>query len=204
MFRNHVFMLPASRIALRLAVGALACMPLVGAAAEKLNVKTGLWEITSVTQFSGVLPLPKELREKMTPEQLKAIAEQTKANAADGPARDTSQECITEKDLEQPFQAADTRDCKQTIVTSTRTAQELRFVCEGEYKGGGVMKVSTPTPETMKGTVDLKLGEGPDPFTLKGTLSGRWLGADCGDEAEDDAGLDDDEPADDSEEEEEE
>jgi hypothetical protein len=56
-----------------------------------------------------------------------------------------------------------------------------------------VFKVNTPTPETMNGTLDLKTGDGPDAFALKGTIKGRWLGADCGDEDDSDEVGDDDE-----------
>jgi hypothetical protein len=51
----------------------------------------------------------------------------------------------------------------------------------------------------------MKFGEGADVFTMKGTLKGRWLSDDCGDEADDSdyASDEDDEPADDAEEEEE-
>lgn len=190
-------------------VGLIACLslPLSAFAAEQLNVKTGLWEITSVMQTNGVLPLPKELTAKLTPEQRARMAAEAKAEAAEGPTRETDRECVTQKDLEQPFRSANTEYCKQSMVNRTRTTQEARIVCEGEHKGSGVFRVTAPTPETMKGTLDLKIGEGPDAFTLKGQLSGRWLGADCGDEAEDDdmdssdADVEDEEPSDDEEEE---
>ena len=53
----------------------------------------------------------------------------------------------------------------------------------------------------MNGTLELNMSDGVESFTMKGTLSGRWISADCGDEAdeEDDFDADDDEPADDDE-----
>lgn len=172
----------------------LACvsLPLFAASAEQLNVKPGLWEITSVTRTSGMLPLPKALMDTLTPQQRAAMAAEAKADAAN-PSKDTSRECITQKDLEKPFHSADMDNCKQSIVATTRTTQEARIVCGGEHKGSGVFRISTPTPETMSGTLDLKVGEGADAFTLKGQLSGRWLGADCGDEADDVDDYDDSE-----------
>ena len=191
---------------LRLMAVTVVCSPVVSLAAERLNVKLGLWEITSVTQFSGVVPLPKELTDKMTPEQRSKMAADMKAEAAKGPTRETSRDCITEKDLQQPFSSTNAKDCKQTLVNTTRTSQEARFVCEGETKGSGVLKVSTPTPDTMYGVIDLRMGQGADPFVIKGTLSGRWLSEDCGEEGDSDADSDadqDESPADDTEEEEE-
>jgi hypothetical protein len=186
---------------------ALTYLPFAAQSAERLNIKTGLWEVESVTQFSGSPPLPKELMDKLTPEQRAKMAADLKAEAAKGPERDTSKECLTEKDLEQPFSSANAKDCRQTIVRTTATSQEARIQCDGQVKGSGVLKVTTPSPETMNGSIDLKIGQGADAFVIKGTLKGRWLGADCGDEAdaEDvDPAIDDEEvPADDSEEEEE-
>lgn len=199
-----------SRNSMKAAVLACASLPLFAASAEQLNVKTGLWEITSVTRMSGLPPLPKELMDKLTPQQRAAMAAEAKADAAGAPSKDTSRECVTQKDLDQPFESANMEHCKPAKMTTTRTTQEARIVCDGEHKGSGVFRISAPTPETMNGTLDLKIGEGADAFTLKGQLSGRWLGADCGDEADDD--VDDstdqddanyDEPSDDQEEEEE-
>ncbi|MFL6577628.1 MAG: DUF3617 family protein [Povalibacter sp.] len=193
-----------NRTLLKMTVATAICSPLAVLAADRLNVKTGLWEINSSTQFSGVMPLPKELRDKMTPEQLAKMSADMKAEAAKGPTRDTSRECITDKDLEHPFSSANAKECRQTIVTTTRTSQEVRLVCEGEHKGSGVLKVSTPTPETMNGTIEMKVGEGSDAFVIKGSLNGKWLSADCGDEADSDsADAEEESPADDNEEEEE-
>lgn len=186
--------------------GLLACisLPLLATSAERLNIKLGLWEITAVTQMSGMPPLPRELLDKLTPQQRATMAAE-----ANTPDKDTNRECITAKDLEQPFQAGSAKSCKQSIVATTRTTQEVRFICSGEQKGSGVLRISTPTPETMSGTMDLKFGEGADAFTIKGRLSGRWLSADCGDETEDDSEDSTeqsnaaDEPSDDDEEEEE-
>lgn len=182
-------------------------LPLVASSAEQLNVKLGLWEITSTTQMSGLPPLPKEVLDKMTPAQRARMVAEAKASAA--PSVETDRECVTQEDLEHPFHSADRESCKQTIVVATRTTQEARIVCGGEHKGTGTLRISTPTPETMSGVIDLKLGDGPDAMMIKGQLKGRWLGADCGDEAEDDvddysdeSSADDPEPLDDEEDEE--
>jgi hypothetical protein len=179
-------------------------VPFAAVPAERLNIKPGLWEVKSVTQMSGVLPIPKEFRDKLTPEQLATMAANAKAEAAKGPVTDVSRECITEKDIEEPFHGNDMKECRQSSITTTRTTQEIRMLCEGEHKGSGVLKVTAPTPETMTGTMDMRLGDGADAFTVKAKLTGRRLGADCGDEAEDEGDVDtDEEPADDPEEEEE-
>jgi septal ring-binding cell division protein DamX len=160
--------------------------PMASQAAEKLNVKLGLWEITSQTETRGMPPLPKELLDKLTPEQRRKMEADIKAEQAKGPEKDTDRECITQKDLEQPFESANTKECKQTIVTTTRTSQEVRIVCTGGVPGSGLLKVTTTSPEQMTGSLDLKLGAGAESMTINAKLQGRWLSADCGDEADDD------------------
>ena len=174
------------------AVAALLLTALSAAGAERLNVKLGLWEMTSIMRFSGVPPLPKEVMDKMTPEQRAKMLADLKAAAAEEPEEEVSSECITQEDLDKPFQSANSDDCTQTVVRTTRNTQEIRMTCTGKVKGSGVFRVTTPTPDTMTGELDLKTGEGPDAFTLKGKIKGRWLGPDCGDE-DDGEDMDDNE-----------
>jgi hypothetical protein len=159
-------------------------VPALSHSAETLNVKLGLWEITSVTQTHGMPPLPKELLSKLTPEQRRKMETDLKAEQAKGPDTDTDRECITPKDIERPFESANTKECKQTIVTTTRTSQEVRIVCTGGMPGSGLLKISTSHPEKMTGSLKLKLGEGTEAMTIDARLQGRWLSGDCGDEAE--------------------
>src|SRR5687768_771588 len=173
---------------------ALTLAALTAAGAEKLNVKVGLWEITSISRFSGMPPLPKEVLDKMTPQQRSDMEAKIKAAAAEEPEPEVSSECITQEDLEKPFNSANAEECTQTIVRTTRSTQEIRLVCSGKIKGSGTFRVTTPTPETMTGDLDLKVGEGANTMTVTSKIKGRWLGADCGDE-EDDNHDDEDETA---------
>lgn len=169
----------------------LTTLSAAGAGAEKLNVKLGLWEMTSLMRFSGVPPLPKDVLDRMTPEQQAKMRADLKAASEEAPEPDVSSECITQEDLDRPFKSSSSEDCTQTIVRTTKTTQEIRMVCTGKIKGSGLFRVTTPTPESMTGELDLKAGEGPDAFTIKGTIKGRWLGSDCGDEDDDDYDDDD-------------
>jgi hypothetical protein len=148
-------------------------------AAEKLNIKPGLWEVTSLSEMAGIPTLPPEILAKMTPEQRVQMEGALKAQGAKGPQKSVDRECITQKDLERPFEPdSDDESCKQTVVATTRTTQEVRMVCK---EASGSFKVTAPTPETMAATFEIKGGG----MTIKSQLKGRWLGADCGDEAED-------------------
>ena len=174
------------------AAAVLASAALTAAGAEKLNVKVGLWEITSLSRFSGMPPLPKEVLDKMTPQQRAEMEAKIKAAAAEEPEPEVSSECITQEDLEKPFNSANAEECTQTIVRTTRNTQEIRLVCSGKTKGSGTFRVTSPTPETMTADLDLKVGEGANVMSITSKIKGRWLGADCGDE-DDDGNSDEDE-----------
>ena len=177
------------RMSSMLAIATLT-LPALGHSAETLNVKLGLWEITSSTETRGMPPLPKDLLDKLSPEQRRKMEADIKAEQAKGPDKDTDRECVTREDIERPFESANTKECTQTIVTTTRTSQEVRIVCTGGIPGSGVLKIATPTPEKMSGSLDLKLGEGAQAMTIKAQLQGRWLGSDCGDDADSDDDAD--------------
>jgi Protein of unknown function (DUF3617) len=165
---------------------ALGAISSVATAAEKLDVKLGLWEMTSSTETKGMPPLPKELLDKLSPEQRKKMESDLRAEQAKGPEKATDRECITQRDLDRPFEPDNAKDCKHTIVSSTRTSQEVHIVCTGATPGSGSLKVAAPTPERMTGAMNLKLGEGAQTMTIRAQLQGRWLSSDCGEEAEDD------------------
>jgi hypothetical protein len=168
---------------------ALTGLAYAASAAEKLDIRTGTWEVTATTQMSG-MPLSDEMLGKMTPEQRAEIQAAMRAEAAKGPQTEVTRECITAEDVERPFESASGEDCKQTIVRTTRTTQEARLVCTGEHKGEGLLRVNASNPETMTATLDLRAGDGPNAFTIKAQMKGRWLSAACEDE---DAQEDEDE-----------
>ena len=167
-----------------IAVGAALTISLSGNAAESLNVKPGLWEIEAETDMSGMPPLPKEVLENLPAEQRAALEAAMKAQADRGPIRETTRECVTKEDLQNPFNAESVENCEQIPVTSTSTRQEVRLVCSGERSGTGFLRIDTPTPETMNGTFELKITDGADTLTIAAKMQGKWLGEDCGDEAD--------------------
>jgi hypothetical protein len=180
-----------TRLRVRIALLACCCATPLAVAADKLDVKPGLWEITSSNHITGIPPMPKEWVDKVTPEQRAAMETAFKKESEKGPQVDTERECITKEEAERPFEVGD-KECKQTVVRTTRTTQEVRLSCNGETKGTGVLRVTTPTPETMTGSLDLQVGDGKDAMRVKSEIKGRWLGPDCGDEADsDDDGADD-------------
>jgi hypothetical protein len=164
-----------------LALLGLGSFALSASAEDKLDIRTGTWEVTATTHMSGT-PLSREMLGKMTPQQRAEIEAAMKAEVAKGPQTEVTRECITTEDVEHPFKSASTEDCTQSISRTTRTTQEVRLVCTGEYKGTGLLRVNAPNPESMTATLDLRAGEGPEALTIKSQMKGRWLAAGCDDE----------------------
>jgi Protein of unknown function (DUF3617) len=180
-----------------------AALPFAAGGQDRLDIRTGTWEITATTHMSGT-PLSNEMLSKMTPEQRAEVQAAMREEAAKGPQTEVSRECITPEEVERPFASADLENCTQQIVRTTRTTQEARLQCTGEYKGSGLLRVTAPNPQTMTATLELSAGDGPTPFTIKAQMKGRWLAPACEDEDaydesdEEDAGAPDeyDEPED--------
>lgn len=63
-----------------------------------LDVKTGLWEVTSTPQVGAMPPMPPHLG-RLTPEQRAKIEERWKANAAERAKPQTKNTCITKEKL---------------------------------------------------------------------------------------------------------
>jgi hypothetical protein len=167
-----------------LLLAGLLSLPLAVSAAEKLNVKLGLWEITSTTHVTGMPQLAPELLAKMTPQQRAQMEGAFKAEASKGPHKEVTKECLTQKDLDHPFNSSERKDCSQSTVSTTRTTQEVHLVCTGQNKGTGTFRVTAPDPQTMTGELNIKSGDDANAMTMKAQLKGRWLSSDCGDEGD--------------------
>lgn len=167
-----------------LLVVACVCCPLMAVGADRLNLKSGLWEISATTELGGLPPLPKEMVEGLSPEQ-RAQLEANIARGRAAPQTFSSRECLTEQDLDKPFDTDGLEDCTYDLVRSTRTSQEYKLTCKGENgEGSGTIKIAAPTPETMTSMVEATIGTGDQRMTFKVQTKGRWLGPDCGAEAQ--------------------
>ena len=88
-----------------------------------LNLKPGLWETTSVSERSGMPSIPPDKLASMPPEARARI------QALSAPTTNTTQSCRTDKDLH-AFTDDGNKSCKQTVITSTGTKQELKMECD--------------------------------------------------------------------------
>jgi len=164
---------------------------LVPAAAQApaIDVKTGLWEITSTRSSSGMpqMPatpqIPPEALANMPPEYRARIERAMKAAQGRAGGERVQQVCVTRDALQRglAFGTESRPSCKHTIRTHSRTTWEVQQTCN--ERGGRQtvhVRYEAPRPDTMNGTVEIAMNDGGRQMTMKQVMRGRWLGPDCG------------------------
>jgi len=140
-------------------LAAAAAAAILRAQAPPLDVKPGLWEMTSKMQPSG-----------------------NPANAAGTPSASESRKaCLTKQKLDQYATALSGQNdptCKRTFTSSTSRLQVVHIECTGgERKVTSDIRIEAPSPDQLRigGTMSL---EGGAVVTMNST--GRWLSSSCG------------------------
>jgi len=161
-----------------------ACLTaVVLAQAPALNVKMGLWEVSSTSEMGGQMPGVDT--SKMTPEQ-KAQMDAAMAGAMKNmmaPHTTVQKTCMTKEKFDKGSFMTDQpgMTCKQTYTTNTHTAMDANMVCTGERAMTGQAHFEAATPTAFKGTMKSTMTEQGKTMTVNVAMTGKWLGADCGD-----------------------
>jgi Protein of unknown function (DUF3617) len=147
---------------------------------QPLNVKPGLWESTTTSTMAGQMPIPAELLSKLTPEQRAKFEARMKSNSAPKTNTFTRKSCETKEKLaEQPFD--DKKECKQTLLTSTSTAAEIKMSCQfGDVTSTGTMKIHVLSSESVKGSGQMTSNGGGRTMNVNTSFSAKWVGSSCG------------------------
>lgn len=150
----------------------------LAAQAPKMNVKMGLWEMTSSMTMSG--DMPGMDMSKMTPEQQER-AKAAMAQMANRPMTNTSKSCLTKEKFENG-QMMSRDNCKQTLVTNSASSYDVKVTCTeaNNTVTNGTMHFEAPTPDTVNGKINMQSTTQGRTMTVAGTITGKWLGADCG------------------------
>jgi hypothetical protein len=146
-----------------------------------LNVKLGLWEMTSTSETSGMPPIDTS---QMTPEVRARIEAAMKARGGSPSSPIVRRDCLTKEKLAKAaFQdpRANDSSCKQTIVTNTPALMEMHIECASPRKMAGDFRVEVLASDNVKVTTKMVAGEGAQVMNINGTTSGKWVSATCGD-----------------------
>jgi hypothetical protein len=145
-------------------------------AADGLQLKTGVWDVTYIVKMEGSM-IPKSALEKMPPERRAAVEAAMKKRAAAPAKPRATKSCVTAEDLRKgAFDADPDSNCKKTLVSQTSTHQELKFVCteDGETRTGR-MTIDAPSSDRMQGNVEIVTSNGK----VSTQLTGVWAGPTC-------------------------
>ncbi len=148
-------------------------------AQTRLNVKPGEWESTLTNETSGQPPIPQEVLDKMTPEQRAKMEAMMKARGMQGPRTTVTKSCVKPEDLDKPFSNGN-KSCKQSIVTSSATQQEIHMECDmGGGKQVGTVKFEAVDSSTVKGSMQMTASNAGRTMNINSTFSAKWLGPAC-------------------------
>lgn len=164
--------------------GLIGCGVLLGAsvawAATTLDVKTGLWEMTSVGTTSGTPPIPQDVLAKLTPEQRAKLQQSMAAGMASANQPHVRKACITQKSLERGLNFEDRPNCKTTVLNSTPRMLDVAMECTGAQRMTGKFHFEAADRETIAGDTNMVMTDGTNAMTMKYKINGKWLGGDCG------------------------
>ena len=151
---------------------------------QSLNIKLGLWEVTTTVTANTEIPIPAGLLEKLTPEQRARVEERIKARSSDTPKVIHRTYCLTKEQLNKgPTFGRDWEFCRRIILASTSDRLEMRFECasqpqEIKSSGSGTLQVEATDQENVKGYVRRsisgdRLADSSSMFTAK------WISPIC-------------------------
>jgi len=164
---------------------AFSCGALAASAAPiTLNLRPGLWEMTSTGEATGALPIPQEMLDRLPPDRRAKIEAAIAASRARVSQPRVFKQCITAESLKRGIEANDrevSEGCHPTVVSSTASAMDVRVQCTNpRHSTSGTFHFETSSPEAVSGTVNMTISEGARSMTMKRVIAGKWLGADCG------------------------
>ena len=153
----------------------------LAAQAPVLDVKLGLWENTIVTNIGG-MAMPQVDTSKMPPDQAAKIAEAMKGMSGRAV---TDKNCLTKEDLanESFMMPKDNKmTCTRTVTTNTKAVFAADVNCTGERTVKGQINVeSLAGGNAFKGAMKMATTSGTQTINVNMTMSGKYLGPDCGD-----------------------
>jgi hypothetical protein len=152
------------------------------ASGATLDVQTGLWEVASTGETTGLPPIPPEALARMSAEQRAQMQAHMAAAMERSNKPDVRRSCITAKTLQRglDFSQGERPNCKRTVLSSSSSQIDVRIDCTGDEKMNGNFHFEAVDRQTMRGTINLVISNGANKMTMNRTMQGKWLGSDCG------------------------
>ena len=164
-------------------------------AAEPINIKPGLWDVTQTMTMSGAPLYVEGFNAAQRAEYAKSWA-----RTANKPETEQDKQCITAKDIKEARLFEDKRSegkqCTRTVKSQTSTAWRASSECKDENTTNLLeLDYTAPAPERFTGSVKSTMTSPNGKTVIDIKMSGKWIGASCPDE-EADSGEDSEESED--------
>jgi len=172
-------------VRIRILAGLIVAVSMSSWAADKvqpLNVKLGLWEVSTTLTTNGELPIPADMLAKLTPEQRARFEEKMKERSAGKSKTTVRKSCLTKEKLDSGMDFNEEKGaCSRTVLSSTTSNLRVRYQCVvEEVKWSGEVEVEALTPETAKGSMRGSASSSDRTMNSNSTFAARWIGAACG------------------------
>jgi len=144
-----------------------------------LDIKMGLWEVTTTTTIGGLTSTLDT--SKMPPAQ--AAQMEAALKSATAPRTETSQTCMTKEKFEKDgflMEPTPGVTCKTTPSTNTKTAYAAKVECTGARAMSGEVQVATDSSSAFKAAMKMASAEGGRTINVDIAMTGKWIGAACG------------------------
>ncbi len=151
------------------------------AAPVSLNLKYGLWEVTSAGTIKGAPPIPASALANLSPAQKAQMQAAMAAAMASANKPHTYKSCVTAESIQRGFRDPElSNGCTETVVSSTATDMQVKIACTGRQKMSGTIHFQASSPQAMSGVIDVTVAENGGAMKVNRQISGKWVGADCG------------------------
>jgi hypothetical protein len=155
-------------------------------AAEPLNIKPGLWEMTTTMTMSGAPLYVEGMNAASRAEYAKSWKE-----GLGKPETSKEKQCITAKDIKEADlfqdQTSAGKECKRTAARQTSTEWSMSSECKDAHTTNVIQFAYTaPSPDRFVGTMKSTLTSPNGKTVMEAKTTARWVGASCPKEDEDD------------------
>jgi hypothetical protein len=149
---------------------------------QPLDVKLGLWEITTTVAMTGMpamANLPPDVLAKMPPEQRAKM----QAAMAGTPTTTVRKVCVTKEKMEKNTAFnEDRKNCTHTVVSSSSSKLDMKMQCtEQDTTMNGTIHVEALNSENVKGSVRMAMTGAGRNLNSSSDFTSRYLGSACGD-----------------------
>ena len=153
---------------------------------QPLNVKPGLWEMTTTSAVNATIPPEMQAQMSQLPPEQRARIEEMFRNRLGQPQTATHRSCVTAASLaKMPFQDSKV-NCTWNTLTSNGSAMEIHgTACRMDQGNGRTatgevnVTIRAAGSEAASGTIQFAMSGPNGQMSMNSSFTGKWVGATC-------------------------